>query len=99
MDRLIDEFPGYDWKYCENDLEDDKSWNDAPDLIHSLDILVVTHASDNEVCDWMQDKVRDSSDNAEWIICAVFSDEKIIDSVLKPHESQDKSSETIEEEA
>lgn len=64
-----------------------------------FDILVVTHTSDNEVCDWMQDKVRDSSGDAEWITCAVFSDEKIIDSVLKPHDSQDNSSETMEEEA
>lgn len=95
--KLIDEFPGYDWNCYENDLEDDKSWNDVPELVHSLDILVGTHTSDKEVCDWMQDKVRDSSGNAEWITCAVYSDEEIIDSVLKPHDSQDNSSETMEE--
>lgn len=43
-------------------------------LIHSFDIFVGTHTSEEKVCNWMQYKVRDSCSNADLITSAVFLD-------------------------
>lgn len=48
----------------------------------SIDKIAETNTSDEEICSWLKDKVRDSNGDSGWTTSEIYNDEEIVESVL-----------------